>query len=77
MVKRVWILVASMVLLLAACSSNQQQLGAPQAPEQSAAGTPAKTAVPANGDDPFRPSDPVMVNLASGKPQLVEFFAFW
>jgi hypothetical protein len=25
----------------------------------------------------FTPSDPEAVNLAAGKPQLVEFFAFW
>jgi hypothetical protein len=25
----------------------------------------------------FTPSDPASVNLAAGKPQLVEFFAFW
>lgn len=25
----------------------------------------------------FVPTDPANVNLAAGKPQLVEFFAFW
>jgi hypothetical protein len=25
----------------------------------------------------FTPTDPATVNLAAGKPQLVEFFAFW
>jgi hypothetical protein len=27
--------------------------------------------------DEFTPSDPEIVNLAAGQPQLVEFFAFW
>jgi hypothetical protein len=27
--------------------------------------------------DEFTPSDPETVSLAAGKPQLVEFFAFW
>ncbi|MBI5714061.1 MAG: hypothetical protein HZC38_11665 [Chloroflexi bacterium] len=28
-------------------------------------------------DDDFHPTDPKTVNLAAGKPQFVEFFAFW
>lgn len=27
--------------------------------------------------DSIQPTDPSMVVLASGKPQLIEFFAFW
>jgi hypothetical protein len=35
----------------------------------------AAAAPPVNDD--FHPSDPKTVNLAAGKPQFVEFFAFW
>ncbi len=27
--------------------------------------------------DPYRPADPANVALAAGRPQLIEFFAFW
>ena len=40
------------------------------------AATPS-TAVAAAVDDDFHPTDPKTVNLAAGKPQFVEFFAFW
>lgn len=33
-------------------------------------------ATPSINDD-FHPTDPKTVNLAAGKPQFVEFFAFW
>jgi len=51
------------------------------APTESAppveAATGAPTAPPAPVKDEFTPTDPASVNLAAGKPQLVEFFAFW
>jgi hypothetical protein len=51
------------VLLLAACSTLTMEVETPE-------GQPAvRTQMEA--------TDPVTVNLASGKPQLVEFFAFW
>jgi len=37
-----------------------------------AAATPSVTV-----NDDFHPTDPKTVNLAAGKPQFVEFFAFW
>jgi len=46
---------------------------------------PTVVAPPGGGAQPtppviethFTPTDPATVNLAAGKPQLVEFFAFW
>ncbi len=40
---------------------------------------PAATpeAAPPAANDDFRPTDPAAVSLAAGRPQLVEFFAFW
>jgi hypothetical protein len=35
---------------------------------------PVSTLDPNRG---FTPTDPAMVNLVSGKPQLIEFFAYW
>lgn len=37
----------------------------------------AATAAPKKISTVFTPSNPKSVNLAAGKPQLVEFFAFW
>lgn len=37
----------------------------------------AEAGVAAAGADSMRPTDPTTVVLASGKPQLIEFFAFW
>jgi len=58
-----------------------------------AAATPAPAAIAPQGPAPtqpasapttapvikteFTPTDPATVNLAAGKPQFVEFFAFW
>jgi len=49
-----------------------------------ACGLPAKTALPeavegdgANGSFAILPTDPATVVLSAGKPQLIEFFAFW
>ena len=38
---------------------------------------PPPTVTPFVISDEFTPSDPALVNLAAGQPQLVEFFAFW
>jgi hypothetical protein len=39
--------------------------------------TVGPTVTPFVISDEFTPSDPALVNLAAGQPQLVEFFAFW
>lgn len=39
--------------------------------------TVAPTPEPTPTYDPFRVTDPATVVLAAGKPQLVEFFAYW
>ncbi len=43
-------------------------------PAPQASGAPSEAPTVETG---FTPSDPKMVKLAAGKPQLVEFFAFW
>ena len=54
-----------------------------QAAPAAASTTPAAapTALPSETpfviSEDFVPTDPATVNLAAGKPQLVEFFAFW
>ena len=54
-------------------------VSAPAANSQAAAPTVASaaTAVTKKISTVFTPSDPKSVKLAAGKPQLVEFFAFW
>ena len=43
-------------------------------PGPQASGAPSEAPTVETG---FTPSDPKTVKLAAGKPQLVEFFAFW
>lgn len=39
--------------------------------------TSAAAPAPTPTYDPWRPTDPKTVVLAGGKPQLIEFFAYW
>jgi len=54
--------------------------GAAPAPRLTEAPAPATGAPSADTfviSEDFVPSDPATVSLAAGRPQLVEFFAFW
>jgi hypothetical protein len=57
---------ASGAALLAACR-----------PSPTSSSTVAPTPQPTPTYDPFRVTDPATVALAAGRPQLVEFFAYW
>lgn len=82
-------LLALLVLALAACApaaapasqaAPTQQIVPAQATAAQAQSQPLATVVappqPVIASD-FTPSDPAQVRLAAGRPQLVEFFAFW
>jgi hypothetical protein len=49
--------------------------------EMSPTSTPSSTptSIPVSNivDEDFHPTDPASVNLLSGQPQLIEFFAYW
>lgn len=71
--------------ILAACAPPVSQ-SAPDAPEQAAVTPPTEPAnatavspenLPEAADRPFAATDPGSVQLAAGRPQLVEFFAVW
>lgn len=83
-----WLLPALLALTLAACAPAAAPSAAPPTqaaePPPVAAPTQAQALAPPTAqaanplpDDQFRPSDPAQVNLAAGRPQFVEFFAFW
>jgi hypothetical protein len=76
------------VFLLSACSTNAPATG-PEAPVgvtpenqvpassgESGEAAPTATTKPAPRTE-LEATDPTMVTLSAGKPQLVEFFAFW
>jgi hypothetical protein len=83
MLKQNWMALLIGAVALAACAAPATASPAPsgvRAPTESPA--PRPTALPTDAGptrdpDPFHPSDPAAVNLAAGRPQLVEFFAFW
>jgi hypothetical protein len=55
-----------MALLVPACATNEP------------AAVPKTQSQPVEAvKTDFLPTDPASVNLAAGKPQLIEFFAFW
>jgi hypothetical protein len=67
-------------LILSACgpapAPPEATIPQPTAPPPTAApATATAAALPA--DRPFVATDPGAVQLAAGRPQLVEFFAFW
>jgi hypothetical protein len=47
------------------------------APPQPSTALPTETPSLAVIDNEFHPSNPATVSLAAGRPQFVEFFAFW
>ncbi len=61
--------------ILAACAPPVPEPGT-DAPEQAAVTLPPAPAT-ATAVRPFAATDPGSVQLAAGRPQLVEFFAFW
>lgn len=65
---------ALLAALTAACAAPAAQVptAAPQSSGINAAGE-----IVAPGRSGLRATDPATVSLAAGKPQLVEFFAFW
>ena len=83
-VEKVLFALVVMPLILTACasatpSSSEAVIVAPATDSPTAA---SSVAVPATAEtvqvqEDFVPTDPATVNLAAGKPQLVEFFAFW
>jgi hypothetical protein len=78
-----WSYLALLALALAACAPATKPT-TQAAPTQQAAtlapseppGQAAPTAQAVISTE-FTPSDPAQVSLAAGRPQLVEFFAFW
>ena len=61
MKKTLWVLLLALTLIAGAC----------------AAPASAPSATPVVIKTEFTPTDPATVKLAAGKPQFVEFFAFW
>jgi len=61
---------------------NQEAPVAPTVAAQAATAQPtdgptAVAIVPTSRGNDLHATDPVAVNVASGRPQLIEFFAFW
>ena len=63
-------------LLLSACATAAPAATAPPLAAPTSAPAAAPTSAPVIKTE-FTPTDPTTVNLALGKPQFVEFFAFW
>jgi len=66
-------------LVTSACASGASAPAETQVlPQPNPQPAPVETAAVApNGKGEFEATDPTTVNLALGKPQFVEFFAFW
>ena len=67
--------------LVTACATSAP-VSPGSTPEAQSGNTPSPQVTGATSQEPtvetgFTPSDPNTVKLAAGKPQLVEFFAFW
>ena len=67
--------------LVTACA-NAAPVSPSSTPEAQSGDTPSPQVTGAPTQEPtvetgFTPSNPAIVKLAAGKPQLVEFFAFW
>ncbi len=72
---------AAILFALAGCSATATDTSTQATPVTSGSGETAdviagRPAAPAAEDADFRP-DPVSVVAATGRPQLIEFFAFW
>ncbi len=66
------------VVLLSACTPSASD--APPATIEDASETatlPEIETAPTSRGSELQATDPATVNLASGEPQLIEFFAFW
>ncbi|MCF6278609.1 MAG: hypothetical protein L3J16_07675 [Anaerolineales bacterium] len=48
-----------------------------EVPEETSADEAPPVAVATSRGDQIEATDPATVNIASGQPQLIEFFAFW
>ncbi len=66
MMRQIFFWGTMLMLLLTACAGGTAPAGDRGAP----------TVGPVIATE-FTPTDPATVSLAAGKPQLVEFFAFW
>jgi hypothetical protein len=85
MVKRNFWITLALATLAAGCAAPATPSVAPPASATStdattgatAAPTSAATATQAAVKTGFTASDPASVNLAAGRPQLVEFYAVW
>ena len=89
--KKTLFIILSMMIVIAACSTPAPTLPAPAVSTQApVASQPTLAPAGANTTAPqatakvtkaisteFTPSNPKTVKLNAGKPQLVEFFAFW
>ena len=75
--RRMLLLMTLLSVILPACAAANPAPAA-IAPQGPAPTQPAvvPTASPVIKTE-FTPTDPATVNLAAGKPQFVEFFAFW
>ena len=67
--------------LVTACATTAP-VSPSSTPAAQSGNTPSPQVTGAPSQEPtvetgFTPSDPATVKLAAGKPQLVEFFAFW
>jgi len=77
--RRLFYLTLAAALIVSACATAPTATAPPaSAPTQvvESAPTVAPTSAPVIKTE-FTPTDPTTVNLALGKPQFVEFFAFW
>jgi len=80
--RRMLLLTALLSVILPACAAASPAPAAiaPQGPaptQPASAPTEAVSATAPAIKTEFTPTDPATVNLAAGKPQFVEFFAFW
>lgn len=77
--RRMRLLTTLLSVILSACAAASPAPAAiaPQGPQPASAPTEAVSATAPAIKTEFTPTDPATVNLAAGKPQFVEFFAFW
>lgn len=73
--KKKFFLILITAILIAACSTPEPALPASAGANIASLQPTTKVVKPISTE--FTPSDPKNVKLSAGKPQLVEFFAFW
>jgi hypothetical protein len=71
------LLFALFTLVLAACAAPASETAAPPTSASTLAVADAAAAATKTPRLHLEATDPATVSLAAGKPQLVEFFAFW